>query len=145
MSRNELKQHLNAAAMVLALAIGFAGSTGRAEALTPLSQEQHINTSLMAAVVGDEIRKNCPTISPRWITVYSKAKALENYARSKGYVEEEVKAFLKDKDEKARVKAMAADYMAANGVVAGDADSYCALGRAEIEKESLIGSLLYMR
>ena len=70
------------------------------------------------------------------------AKELEKYARAAGYREDEVKAFLKNKAEKARVKAMAADYMAANGVVEGNVDSYCALGNAEIKKNSLIGSLL---
>jgi hypothetical protein len=113
-----------------------------ASAQVPLSEEPHINEQLMAAAVGDAIRKTCPSISARMVTVYFKAKELEKYARGAGYQEADVKAFLKDKTEKARIKAMAADYMAANGVVKGDVATYCALGNAEIKKNSLIGSLL---
>jgi hypothetical protein len=113
-----------------------------ASAQVPLAEEPHINEQLMAAAVGDAIRKTCPSISARMVTVYFKAKELEKYARNAGYQEAEVKAFLKDKTEKARIKSMAAEYMAANGVLKGNAATYCALGNAEIKKDSLIGSLL---
>ena len=112
------------------------------QATVPLAEEPHINEQLMAASVGDVIRNTCPSISARMVTVFFKAKELEKYARKAGYQEDEVKAFLKDKSEKARIKAMAADYMAANGVVEGDVDSYCALGTSEIAKDSAIGALL---
>jgi hypothetical protein len=117
-------------------------SLAAAQPAVPLSEEPHINEQLMAATVGDVIRKTCPSISARMVTVYFKAKELEDYARDAGYQEDEVKAFLKDKAEKARIKAMAMEYMAANGVVEGDVDSYCALGNAEIRKDSPIGALL---
>ncbi len=145
MNGNSLTTLMKTTSFVAAIALGLAVQASRAEALTPLPKEAHINASLMAAVVGDEIRKACPDITPRWFTVLAKGRELEDYARAKGYTEAEVKAFLKDKTEKTRVKAMAADYMAANGVVKGNVESYCALGRAEIEKKSLIGSLLRAR
>lgn len=113
-----------------------------ASAQVPLAEEPHINEQLMAAAVGDAIRKTCPSISARMVTVYFKMKELEKYARKAGYQEDEVKVFLKDGAEKARIKGMAAAYMAANGVVVGDVATYCALGKAEIGKDSLIGSLL---
>lgn len=113
-----------------------------AQPAVPLAEEPHINEQLTAVVVGDLIRKTCPTISARMVTVFFKAKDLENYARDAGYQEAEVKAFLKDKGQKARVKANALEYMTNNGVLEGDVDSYCALGKAEIGKDSLIGSLL---
>lgn len=123
-----------------ALMLGATAAT--AQAAVPLAQEPHINQQLMAGAVGDAIRKSCPSISARMVTVYFKMKELENYARKAGYREAEVKVFLKDAAEKARIKGMAADYMAANGVIEGDVESYCTLGRAEIAKGSLIGSLL---
>lgn len=113
-----------------------------ASAQVPLAEEPHINEQLMAAAVGDAIRKTCPSISARMVTVYFKMKELEKYARKAGYQEAEVKVFLKDAAQKARVKGIAAEYMAANGVVQGDVESHCTLGRAEIAKSSLIGSLL---
>jgi hypothetical protein len=116
-----------------------------AAAEVPLREEAHINNSLMAAAVGDAIRKNCSDIYARMVTVYFKAKALENYAREKGYTEAEVRAFLDSKEEKKRVLAVAESYMAEHGVIAGDEASYCRLGRAEIAAQSLIGSLLGLR
>ncbi len=116
-----------------------------AQAQTPLPQEKHINMSLMAGVIGDEIRKNCPTISPRYLVVWQKLEALKSYAIKKGYKRDEVKKFLKDPVQKARVKKMAAEYMAAHGVKPGDPESYCRLGEEEIARKSLIGQMLRAR
>jgi hypothetical protein len=135
---NRIPFYTALAAAVFVISVGASS----AQTTVPLAEEPHINEQLMAAAVGDVIRNTCPSISARMVTVYFKVKELEKYARSAGYQENEVKAFLKDKSEKARIKAMAEDYMAENGVVEGDVDSYCALGNAEIAKDSLIGSLL---
>ena len=128
--------------LVFSGALMLGASAACAQSAVPLADEPHINGQLMAGAVGDAIRKTCPSISARMVTVYFKMKELEKYARKAGYREAEVKTFLKDAAEKARIKGMAAEYMAANGVVEGDAESYCTLGRAEIAKGSLIGSLL---
>jgi len=125
-----------------ALILAVFGVAAGASALTPLREETHINQSLMAGVVGDEIRKNCPTISARMFVAWQKLEALKIYALDKGYDRDEVRAFIKDPVEKARVKAMAEDYMAARGVTPGDPASYCALGEAEIARKSLIGVML---
>ena len=127
-------------AVLVAAVLALVAAPARAQ--VPLAEDPHINEQLMAAAVGDAIRKTCPSISARMVTVYFKMKELEKYARKAGYKEAEVKVFLKDDAEKARIKGVAAQYMAANGVVVGDAESYCTLGRAEIAKGSLIGSLL---
>lgn len=127
---------------LIVVALALSATTAVAQPSVPLAEEPHINEQLMAAAVGDVIRNTCPSISARMVTVFFKAKELEKYARSAGYQEDEVKAFLKDKSEKARIKGMASDYMAKNGVVEGNVDSYCALGNAEIAKDSVIGTLL---
>ena len=113
-----------------------------AHALEPINMEPHINESLIAGRVGDIIRNTCPTISARMVVVYSKLKALERYARDKGYSEADFQAFRDDKVEKNRMKAQAAEYLRAAGAVEGDAESYCRVGRDEIAKGSLIGELL---
>ena len=76
-----------------------------------LNQNAHITESLVAGRVGDTIRQTCPSISAKMITAYSKLKDLEKYARAQGYTEDEVKVFMKDPTEKARIKALAADYL----------------------------------
>jgi Family of unknown function (DUF5333) len=114
-----------------------------AQGKVPLAEESHINEQLIAAAAGDMLRQTCPTLSARMLVVLLKMKRLESYARSKGYDEEEVTLFLKDKAEKARVKAAAIAYLTAAGVQEGDVESYCAVGRAEISNETLVGSLLW--
>ena len=109
----------------------------------PLAEEPHINEQLIAAQAGDMLRKTCPTVSARMFVVWEKAGALEDYARAAGYTEEAVTLFLKDKVQKARVKAAAMAYLTAAGVVAGDVESYCTAGRDEIARQTLVGSILW--
>ena len=109
----------------------------------PLAEEPHINEQLIAAQAGDILRKTCPSVSARMFVVWEKASALQEYALAAGYSEEAVKLFLKDKAQKARVKAAAFDYLATIGVVEGDVESYCKAGRDEIARQTLVGSILW--
>lgn len=111
-------------------------------ALDPLPQEKFINDSLRAGRVGDVIRKTCPSISARMFVVWQKLEDLKAYALDQGYTADEVEAFIKNDDEKTRLKAEAAAYLKAAGAVDGDAESYCKVGRDEIAKGSAIGELL---
>lgn len=111
-------------------------------ALEALNKEAHINNALIAGRVADVIRNECSSISAKMFVVLAELNALEDYARGKGYSEAEVKAFLKNPTEKARIKASAADYLAKAGAKKGDEESYCKVGRDEIAKGSLTGSLL---
>ena len=126
--------------LTAALMLGFAGPV-MAQPM-PLNQEPHINESLVAGRVGDVIRNECSSISAKMFVVLGKLSDLEDYARSKGYTEAEVKAFLKDKTEKARIKGLAEAYLKKAGAVPGDEESYCKVGRDEIAKGTLAGSLL---
>lgn len=113
-----------------------------AMAKQPLNQNQHITDSLVAGRVADVIRQTCPSISAKMITAYNKLEDLKQYAIDQGYTEPEVKAFLKDGAEKARIKGIAIQYLAKAGAVDGDVESYCVAGRAEIANGTLAGSLL---
>jgi len=143
--RIPLMKHLRRSPLVAALVLAFAPQFAQSAALTPLPQEQHINTSLMAGVVGDEIRRNCPTISARLLVAWFKLEGLKRYALKKGYKRDEVRAFIKSKVQKKRIHALAERYMAAHGVKPGDSASYCRLGEAEIARHSLIGALLWKK
>lgn len=114
-------------------------------ALPPLRDNAYINERLIAAQIGDDIRKACKTISPRLIYAYSEMKKLESYAKKLGYSDRQIKDFISNKDEKKRVRAAAWAYMSSKGVVEGNAESYCTLGRAEIAAGTITGSLLTSR
>lgn len=131
---------------ILALALVTSlSASGLAQAQVALAKEQHINDSLRAGRIGDVIRKTCPTIDARMFVVWSKIEDLKKYALAKGYSRSEIEAFLKDKKEKARLKAEADSYLKKAGAKLGDVESYCRVGREEIAKKSLIGSLLRSR
>jgi len=137
----ERNQPLPALALALVLAAG-AGIGGAARASTPLAEDEHVTRSLLAAAVGDKIRRECPTISARVFTALQEASALRRYALSKGHSEGDIEAFLEDRAEEQRLRRLRDAYLAEHGAREGDAESYCRLGRDEIARNSLAGRLL---
>jgi hypothetical protein len=122
-------------ALILIMAAAPASGAG-------LEQDVHVTDKLVAAQVGDIIRNTCPSISARMFVVLGEMISLKNYAFDQGNSEAEIKAFLDSPSEKARIKALALDYLAKAGAVEGDANTYCTVGRAEIGADSMAGQLL---
>lgn len=127
---------------LIAGAVLGAALAAPAAALEPLAQEKYINDRLIAARIADRVRKNCPTINARIFYAYGEARKLKRYAEQKGYSAQQIDDFLDNKQEKKRIYAVAEDYLTRNGAKKGDAESYCRVGRAEIQKNTIIGSLL---
>lgn len=115
-----------------------------AQAKVPLRDEAHINGQLLAAQIGDILRKTCPDASARYFVVYAKISALKAYATEKGYTRPEVEAFLDDRTEKQRIRAAAESYLAEAGAVKGDVQSYCRVARDEVRRGTLTGELLWV-
>jgi hypothetical protein len=107
-----------------------------------LDTDAHVTEKLVAAQVGDILRNTCPTISARRLTVLSEMFALERHAKAAGNTDAEIRAFLKNKTEKKRIKTLALAYLKKAGAVAGDVDSYCTVARAEIAAKTTAGKLL---
>ena len=123
-------------------ALILAAPASAATALPPLENNARIMGELVAGEVGYQIQKHCPTIGARKVRALFKLNELANYARSLGYTDENFNALSKDGDARAKRDALVEAYLEENGVVKGDPESYCRLGREEIEKNSLTGSLL---
>lgn len=111
-------------------------------ALEPLAKEKHINDRLIAARIADRIRRTCPSINARMFYAFGEARKLKRYAEAKGYSAAQIDAFLDDKAEKARIYAVAEEYLTRKGAKKDDPDSFCAIGRQEIARKTIIGSLL---
>lgn len=127
----------------LALALGVVTMAAMpAMAREPINTEKHINQVLLQGFIADQIADNCPTMSGRKFRALSELISLRDYALSKGYSADEVRAFVESKTEKARGKAEAAAWLKAQGAVPGKAQAYCQVGQAQIAKKSLIGALL---
>ena len=130
-------------AMTMALIFCLAAG-GTASAKPHLRDVPEIDGTILAVGIADEIRKNCPTISARMIRALTVVNGLKGKAMEMGYSEAEIDAYRKSDVEKSRLKGERAKYLADAGVRPGAPDTYCALGRAEIEKGGQIGALLRM-
>ena len=68
--------------------------------------------------------------------------SLKGIASGLGYSDAEIEAYIDDKSEERRLEGIARQRLASMGAVAGNAETYCAVGRAEISKGSAVGRLL---
>ena len=131
-----------AAAFVATLTLALGAP---AAALPPLSQEAHVNDSLIQARVADVLRRGCPSLDARMIRAFNEARKLKRYALDQGYSETQIDAFLDNREERQRIYREADRYMVENGVVNGQPETFCQLGRQEIARKTIAGSLLVAR
>jgi hypothetical protein len=115
---------------------------GALSAKQPLREIAAIDDAVFDVAMADKIRKECPDISARFLRALSLYRSVRSQARSLGYTKDEIEAYADSDTEKARMRAKGNAYLRANGVVTSDPQSYCTLGRKEIQKSSRIGSLL---
>ena len=111
-------------------------------ALEPISKEAHINKTLLQGFIADKIADNCPSMAPRKMRALTELLKLRDYALKQGYDEATVRNFVESKTEKARGKAEADAWLKQAGAVQGKPETYCAIGREQIAKNTLIGYLL---
>lgn len=116
--------------------------TAPAHALVPINEEPVIINTLLQGFIGDAIDDNCPTIEARKLRALSELNKLRDYALAQGYTADEIRALVRSKEEKAKGKALAADWLKERGAEPGNTEAYCRIGEEEIAKESLVGSLL---
>ena len=116
---------------------------GAALAKPPLRDVPEIDDYVYYTLVAYEIGEQCPTISARKLKGISDLWALGRKAKAMGYTEAEIKAYVRSDAEKARMVKRGEAYMKTKGVTYDDPETFCALGRAEIEKNSAIG--VYLR
>jgi len=107
-----------------------------------LRDVKQIDDGLFALAIANEIRENCGSVSARMIKAYSFLKSLESQAKSMGYSDAEIRAHIKSDAEKARMRQIGEAYLTENGVTRSNPETFCVLGRSEIQKSSQIGALL---
>lgn len=116
-----------------------------AAAVEPLSHNAYVNDRLVQARVADLVRRGCPSIDARIIRAFSEARKLKRYALDQGYTETQIDAFLDSREDRKRIYAAADRYMVERGVVNGQPETFCRLGRDEIARQTVAGSLLSAR
>lgn len=111
-------------------------------ARVPINEEPVILDKLLQGFIGDAIVDNCPTMEARTLRALGELNDLRDYALAQGYTPDEVRAFVRSDEEKAKFKARAAAWLKERGAEPGNPDAYCRIGEEEIARNSLIGYLL---
>lgn len=120
------------------LMIAAASSAHAAE----LRDNAEVNNGLILAGITEKIYETCPTISVRKLRGILYLRSLYTMAKNAGFSEEEIEAYVDNEEEEARLRARADAWLADKGAVEGDPETYCAVGRAQIEAGNQIGVLL---
>ncbi|TNC73740.1 DUF5333 domain-containing protein [Rubellimicrobium roseum] len=128
---------LRALALLCALPL-----TAAAQERPPLGQVESITEGLIDTAIAYEIGERCESLDGRRIQGLAYLLSLQAEARRLGYSPQEIDAFIDDDGEKDRLEAIARGRLRDMGAVEGEWDTYCAVGRAEMDRGSRIGRLL---
>ncbi|MEM9795119.1 MAG: DUF5333 domain-containing protein [Pseudomonadota bacterium] len=114
-------------------------------AFADLADERRITEGLITVGIAYEISEVCPSIDGRTFRGLRYLLALKSAARDLGYSDREIDAYVDDDAEKDRLEAIARDRLVRMGAARGDVGAHCAVGQAELAKDSQIGRLLRAR
>ncbi len=109
----------------------------------PLSEVKEIDDALYHIAIANEIAEYCSSISGRRMKAIGVMWGLRSQANELGYSDTEIRAYVESKAEKKRMRAKGEAYLAKQGVTYDQPETFCALGRAEIERNSAVG--VYLR
>ncbi|TDL84240.1 hypothetical protein E2L08_01885 [Palleronia sediminis] len=115
---------------------------GAALAQHALVNDPTVRQGFYAIGLADEIRKNCPQISPRLVRAYTFLKSLESYALEAGYSQAEIKQLTDNDAAEDALRAEIRADLAARGATAGNTSGFCAVGREEMARGTQAGRLL---
>lgn len=114
-----------------------------AKAKPPLRDVEEIDNELFYIAVANEIDEQCSSISGRRLKAIGVMWNLKSRANSLGYSDADIRAYIGSDAEKARMRAKGEAYIEAFGVTYDKPETFCALGRREIDRNSAIG--VYLR
>jgi hypothetical protein len=125
-----------------ALVLGFAVMAGATAANPEIGKVTHITEGLINTAIAYEIDRVCDTIHPRTIEGINFLWSLKEYASELGFTDDEIRAYVDNKEEKDRLEAIARQRLRDMGAVEGQPETYCTVGRAEMAARSEIGRFL---
>lgn len=117
-------------------------SAASADSYDRLRADATVSNGLRWVSAAIQITESCPELSPRMLRGLGFLNSLRSHARGLGYDNATIKAYVDDPTEKARVDGEARAYLATQGVVPGNASSYCTVGKDHQSRRTQIGVLL---
>ena len=119
--------------------VAFAASLSAKPALKDVA---YVREGIISVGIAYEISEKCDDLNPRLLRGLNYLSNLKNHARSLGYSDAEIDAYVDDSDEKNRLERIARTRLANMGAIAGNEASYCTVGRNEMAVGSDVGRLL---
>ena len=113
-----------------------------AAAKVPLHENPTVVNGFYASGLADEVRKNCRSISPRWLRAYNYLRALEKFARDQGYSDADIDELVDNRAEKEALRTRIRADLKDRGASPQTSEGYCTVGREEIAKDTAAGRLL---
>jgi uncharacterized protein DUF5333 len=132
-----------AALVAAALASGGVSASAQDDSRPPLREVAQIDNELYYIAIASEIDKVCDDINGRRLKAISVMWGLRSQANKLGYSDDEIRSYVESKSEQDRMRKKGEAYLAARGVSYDQPETFCALGRAEIARNSAIG--VYLR
>jgi hypothetical protein len=111
---------------------------------TGLRDVPGITEGLVVVDLGNIIRKGCERIEARRVAGLLFMLDLKERASSAGFTDAEIRSFVEDPAEKARIRARADRWLADHGARRDRPETLCAVGAAEIAAKTQLGRLLRM-
>lgn len=136
--------HLLALGLGVALSVGPSGRT-HADDYAALRSDAQIENGVLIVAIGDLIQDACPGFEDRRVRSVPFLLELAGRARDLGYSDDEIRAYISDDVEKARVEARAVQWFAQQGASPDTPESICEVARAEIAANSAVGRLIRER
>ena len=107
-----------------------------------LAENTRVRDGIVHVGMAVELSDKCGSLRPRTIRGIGFLQELKDYARSQGFSDAEIDAYVDNKAEQRRLAALARDQLARLGVVEGQESTYCAVGRDQIARQTRVGWLL---
>ncbi|MGI3168170.1 DUF5333 domain-containing protein [Pseudooceanicola sp. C21-150M6] len=117
-------------------------TAGAALAKIPLRDVAEIDRPMFSVAMAIEISDKCDDIGRRTLKGLAFLNDLRIKAKDMGYTDDEIKAYVRSDDEKARMRAMGEAYMRQKGLDPEVEANLCVLGKQEIAANSQIGAFL---
>lgn len=133
---------IRASIVSLAAAVAIVALSGSLSAKPALKDVEYVREGLISVGIAYEISQRCDSIDARIFRGINFLNGLRGHARSLGYSDAEIDAYINDKDEENRLEGVARARLATLGAQEGNEASYCAAGRSEMASGSSIGRLL---
>ncbi len=125
-----------------ALAAAVAGSLAGGPAAAALADEPRVTEALVVVGMADQLRKTCGSVDARMVRAYTYLRGIARVALDLGYDRDTIEDYIEDRGHKDRLRAIAADRLAARGARRGDEAAHCRIAREEIAAGSAVGRLL---